>query len=275
MAEVRELRYFVAVYEARSLTAAARRCFVSQPSVSAAIASLEAELETSLFDRHRKGATPTAAAEQLYPTAKRLVDETQGLRSLLVARAASRRITLGLMRTLDIARTLEAIAPLAHAPHAHLRLVAEDERCDARIVARAMVTRDEAFVPMWKERFVVALPAAHPLARKRTLKVQDLVDVGVISRCHCEYAPKFARQLKKLEVVAIAQSEEWALALVGAGVGICLVPEGTVRDRVDVVTRAIAGVNASREVGLAYGARTAPPPEIAALAARLRQRARR
>ena len=53
--DIRELRYFSAVFEARSLTAAARRCFVSQPSISAAIASLEAELGASLFIRHKKG----------------------------------------------------------------------------------------------------------------------------------------------------------------------------------------------------------------------------
>ena len=53
--EIRELRYFAAVYSERNLTAAARRCFISQPSISAAIANLEAELGTTLFIRHKKG----------------------------------------------------------------------------------------------------------------------------------------------------------------------------------------------------------------------------
>jgi DNA-binding transcriptional LysR family regulator len=63
--DVRELRYFAAVFTERNLTAAAQRCFISQPSISAAIASLESELGTTLFIRHKKGAAPTAAAEQL------------------------------------------------------------------------------------------------------------------------------------------------------------------------------------------------------------------
>ena len=42
--ELRELGYFVAVFEEGSVSAAARRSHISQPSVSTALAALEAEL---------------------------------------------------------------------------------------------------------------------------------------------------------------------------------------------------------------------------------------
>jgi DNA-binding transcriptional LysR family regulator len=268
MADLRELGYFVAVYEAGNLTAAARRCFVSQPSVSSAIASLEHELETTLFVRHRKGARPTASAELLYPTARRLVDETRALRALFRTPERARPLTIGLMRALDIARVLELIGALTLEPNVHLRLVGVDDKCDARLISRPLLARGEAFVPLWEERFVVALPATHPLALKRTLRVADLAGARVVARCHCEYAERYARQLDKLEIVATAESEEWALALVEAGLGIALVPEGTVRGHAHVVTRTIEGVTVARQVGLAHSARTAPAPEIAALIAR-------
>ena len=57
--DIRELRYFAAVYRERNLTVAARACFVSQPSISTAITHLEAELGTTLFIRHKKGVAPT------------------------------------------------------------------------------------------------------------------------------------------------------------------------------------------------------------------------
>ena len=66
--DIRALRYFVAVFEERNLTAAARRCFISQPSVSAAVQSLEQDLETKLFIRHKKGMSPTAAASSIVTT---------------------------------------------------------------------------------------------------------------------------------------------------------------------------------------------------------------
>jgi len=45
--DLRALGYFVAAFEERSITAAARRCFVAQPSISMAIKGLEEALETA------------------------------------------------------------------------------------------------------------------------------------------------------------------------------------------------------------------------------------
>ena len=67
--DLRSLGYFVAAYEERSVTAASRRCFVAQPSISMAIKGLEDALETTLFERSRQGLAPTPAAHRLYPRA--------------------------------------------------------------------------------------------------------------------------------------------------------------------------------------------------------------
>src|SRR5262245_22218680 len=121
--DIRELRYFMAAFEERSVTAAARRSFVSQPSVSAAIASLEAELDAVLFVRHKRGVSPTAAGERLYPVARRIAEEAQAARALFRQPDRRRELTLGLMRAVDIQRTLELVAPLTRDPELHVRLV--------------------------------------------------------------------------------------------------------------------------------------------------------
>src|ERR1700720_3326246 len=94
--EIRELRYFAAVYSERNLTAAARHCFISQPSISAAIANLEAELGTTLFIRHKKGVAPTASAEQFHAVARRIIDEADAARNLFRKPSARHALTLGL-----------------------------------------------------------------------------------------------------------------------------------------------------------------------------------
>src|SRR6188474_3403914 len=115
--ELRELAYFVAVFEERSVSAAARRCFISQPSVSAAIGVLETELGARLFVRHRRGVAPTAAGEQLYPAARRLVAEAQALRSQFqVQPSAPRTLTVGLMQALDVRRSRELLQVLTATP---------------------------------------------------------------------------------------------------------------------------------------------------------------
>ena len=99
--DIRELRYFAAVFAERNLTAAAKRCFISQPTISAAITNLEAELGTTLFIRHKKGMAPTASAEQFHAVARRIIDEADVARNLFRKSSRPHPLTLGLMRTLD------------------------------------------------------------------------------------------------------------------------------------------------------------------------------
>jgi DNA-binding transcriptional LysR family regulator len=255
--DIRELRYFAAVFQERNLTAAARRSFVSQPSISAAIGALEAELGTTLFIRHVKGVTPTAAAEQFHAIARRIIDEAEAARNLFRKPSTRHALTLGLMRTLDIPRTIALLKPLTGLPGVHLRLVGATEAADARIVSRIMIDADEHFVPMWTDHYVAALPPSHPLTLRDRLATSDFAGVAMIDRCHCEQNEFFSRTAGARETVAIAESEDWAMALVAAGVGIAIVPIGVARANPEVVIREI-DVNLTRQVGLAY--RSSPPP---------------
>lgn len=260
--ELRELGYFLAVYEERSVSAAARRSYVSQPSVSEALANLEHELATRLFVRHRKGATPTAAGEQLYPIAQRLVAEARGLPALFQATPRPRRIALGLMRSLDAARVRALLVAVADPDGLELQLVEADQPSDLRVVSRAMRAPGEVFVPLWQERFVVALPHAHPLATRTTLRIAELAGVRMIARCHCEHAARFAGPGRRFDIVAVAQTEEWALALVAAGIGVAILPEGAAASDPAIALRSLTDVQAVRQVGVAYGAHGAPAAEV-------------
>ena len=106
--ERRQLEYFLAVVEHGGFTNAARVLYVSQPSLSHAIAALEAELGGALFHRLPHGTTPTAAGEAL------IVPARQVARDLATAAATVREV-LGLSGgRLDIvAQTTLAVDPLA------------------------------------------------------------------------------------------------------------------------------------------------------------------
>lgn len=255
--DIREFRYFEAVFRERNLTAAARRCFISQPSISAAITNLEAELGTTLFIRHKKGVAPTRSAEQFHSVARRIIDDSDAARNLFRKPSARRALTLGLMRTLDMPRTIALLKPLTAASDVALRLVGASEAADARIISRSMTHADEHFIPLWVERYVAALPPSHPLTLKDRLRTSDFAGVAMIDRCHCEQSEFFNPAAQPRQTVAIAESEDWAMALVAAGVGIAIVPEGVARANPDVVVREIE-VKVKRQVGLAYS--TARPP---------------
>ncbi|MEM6931523.1 MAG: LysR family transcriptional regulator, partial [Myxococcota bacterium] len=73
--ELTQIRYVLAVYEARNFTRAAERCGVSQPSLTAAVKKLEHELGGPIFHRDRAGARLSPLGELLLPMFERLEGE--------------------------------------------------------------------------------------------------------------------------------------------------------------------------------------------------------
>jgi len=67
-----DYRYFLAVADEGSLSAAARRLGTSQPTVGRRVAGLEERLEVRLFERHQQGYSPTPAGEAILDLARRL-----------------------------------------------------------------------------------------------------------------------------------------------------------------------------------------------------------
>jgi DNA-binding transcriptional LysR family regulator len=267
--DIRELKYFSAVFRERNLTAAARRCFISQPSISVAITNLEAELGTALFIRHKKGVAPTEAAEKFHAVARRIIDDADAARNLFKKPSTRHTLTLGLMRTLDLPRTIALLKPLTAASDVALRLVGADEAADARIISKSMVRADEHFVPLWTDRYVAALPPSHPLTLKDRLRVSDFAGIAMIDRCHCEQS-EFFKSAASRKTAAIAESEDWAMALVAAGVGIAIVPEGVARANPDVAVREIE-VKVKRQVGLAYSSKRPPSERLRDFIARIQK----
>lgn len=74
------IRTFVTLYEAGSVTLAAERLFVTQPSVSYALARLRELFDDALFTRTRDGIQPTFVAEQLYGTFRESLTRMRGAR---------------------------------------------------------------------------------------------------------------------------------------------------------------------------------------------------
>ena len=71
--ELKQLDAYVKVYELQSFSKAAERMFLSQPSVSAYINSLEKELQTQLIYRSTKEFSPTKSGNLFYEYAKEIL----------------------------------------------------------------------------------------------------------------------------------------------------------------------------------------------------------
>ena len=75
--EIRLLRYFSAVAEARSFTRAAQTLGISQPTLSHQIRKLESDLGTILFERAVRNVTLTSAGSTFKPFCERTLKEPE------------------------------------------------------------------------------------------------------------------------------------------------------------------------------------------------------
>ncbi len=95
--EPQRLRYFIAIAETGSLTAAARRVHVAQPALSHHVGLLEGQLGVRLLTRHSRGVTLTQPGERLLEHARIILKQIDhayvDMRGLAASRA--RRVTLG------------------------------------------------------------------------------------------------------------------------------------------------------------------------------------
>ncbi|MHA3019720.1 LysR family transcriptional regulator [Mycobacterium sp. BMJ-28] len=110
---MRQLTYAVAVADAGSFTAAARRCHVSQSALSTQVAQLENELGTRLFARTTRQVSLTEAGRLFIPAARRLLVDTAGLRELVADHLAVAQGTLRVGATQTATRVLDLPAVLA------------------------------------------------------------------------------------------------------------------------------------------------------------------
>jgi LysR family transcriptional regulator, hydrogen peroxide-inducible genes activator len=84
-------------------------------------------------------------------------------------------------------------------------------------------------VPLYRERFVAALPPGHQLAARRSIRLADMHGQDYVSRASCEMAPTIDRLLAEagivLNVIFASEREEWVQTMIAAGAGIACMPE--------------------------------------------------
>ena len=99
--DVKQLRYFLGVFDAKSITKAADLLFVAQPALGLQIRKLEEELGVELFSRHSRGVTPTEAGIRLANRARVLLSQFERVKQDILdfAEEPHGRVAIGMTPT--------------------------------------------------------------------------------------------------------------------------------------------------------------------------------
>ncbi|WP_281560743.1 LysR family transcriptional regulator [Thalassomonas sp. RHCl1] len=256
--DLRSLQYFVAVFEKRSFSAAAKTCYVAQPSISAAVAQLEQHLNTSLFNRHARGVNPTNSGDKLYPLAKQLIGQADAIKTVFTERSVKQPFYLGVTKGLGVKRMSALLKDFTSAEEqVELTLVPHTEPCDARIIIKEELKEQETHWSLWQEDYLLALPYNHILSLQDSIKLRDLDGLPFIQRTPCTEWDTLSDALTlegiSVDTRAKIQTIDYALGLVQAGLGCALVPaHPEIISKTDVVFKPIEGLRLMRETVLAY-----------------------
>ena len=242
MIEVRLLRYFVAVAETEHVGRAAARLHISQSPLSRQIRQLEDTLGVRLFERVRRGIALTGEGRRLLEPARDLLRRVDGFaRTAKLDTAAPPRLAIGFVTTalatgvLPAAlRTLRAHHPaieieLRHASSdAQLALVRAGE-LDVGLVHSAIQLRGLVASRVVEQAYRLAVARDAPLAT-RPLKPDALgaapwVALRSGDRRRERWLDACAASGFTPQIAVEVGDQASALALVGAGVGVALLPE--------------------------------------------------
>lgn len=110
--DIKQLRYFMGVLEAKSITKAAEQLYVAQPALGLQIRKLEEELGVELFVRHSRGVTATEAGMLLAQHARVLLRQFARARQELLdfAKSPHGRVAIGLTPTVNSVLVAEVAA---------------------------------------------------------------------------------------------------------------------------------------------------------------------
>jgi LysR family transcriptional regulator, benzoate and cis,cis-muconate-responsive activator of ben and cat genes len=246
--EFKQLRSFIAVARALNFSRAARELHLSQPALSAQIKALEDELGALLLERNRRMVRLTRAGESLLADAEAL------LRDAEEARKRALRVASGEAGHLRIAFVASAMPELVPAialafrtkyPHVTLELknlptvlqvqALEAQTLDAGFVRLPLTAPSLAITPLHTEPFALAISKSHRLAGKKRLTVADLAGEPFVTYGQ-KWAPEFyqtwtgiCRKAGFTPIIVQETAEmDTALALVAAGMGVAILPEGVV-----------------------------------------------
>ena len=238
---LRALGYLVALAETRHFGKAAELCFVSQPTLSAQLKKMEDQLGVKLVERGQQ-IRLTDIGERVVERARRVIEEAREIEELArnLQDPLAGELRIGLIPTVGpyllphIAGPLRERFPrlklllLEHQTHRLIELLKNGE-LDVAVLALPIPTERLITRVLYAESFQVALPADHPLAKRRRVALEDLdgETLLLLEDGHClrDQALEACRLARVREAPDFrATSLETLRQMVAAGVGITLLP---------------------------------------------------
>ena len=267
---LRQLEYAVTVQRLGSFSLAADVLGVSQPSLSAQIASVEADLCIRLFDRSRGGVRLTAKGAEFVQRAQRILSEVENLRSVMTSSLPfAGRLRLGVLPSIG-PYLLPQVVQRLHRDQPDLRVLVREENTldlddglsSGRFDAIISTPEDHPNTRqhrLFDEALWVAVATDDTLAKQAAITARDLNGRRMLTldRGHRLARIVFALAASAGGVVSDdyeGTSLDSILLMAATGAGVAVIPELFAKrqavHRSEVTVRPLEMTEASRTIAL-------------------------
>ena len=245
----RRLQVFHTVARLLSFTKAAETLHMTQPAVTFQIRQLEEFFNTRLFDRTHNRISLTAAGEQVFEYADKIVslyskmensvrEMTEDVSGILIIGASTTIAEYMLPRLLGEFKKLHPAINIRLKISNSLGIVhmVEDNSIDVGIIESPISNKNLVVEVCWYDKLVFISLPQHPLAKKAAVSAQDMLGLPFVCREEgsgtrefiCEYLEKNNMQLDDLNLNLEVGNPEAVKSAVEAGLGVSIVSEATV-----------------------------------------------
>lgn len=182
-----QLEYLLAVANFGSFSVAAEHCFVTQPSLSMQIKSLEDELGVMLLDRSKKPVIPTEAGVAVLEQARETLREYNSIREVVarIKGEMSGRIRLGVIPTIApymlhkfipdfVQRYPKVELEIREMKTEHIIDALNRDRIDAALVAGGTCGEGILEYDLFDDRFFAYVSPDSPLYNKSNIRIEDI-----------------------------------------------------------------------------------------------------
>ena len=176
--DFKQLRYFCVIAQEKSITKAAEKCYIAQPSLSQSIANLEKELGVKLLDRASRGISLTQAGEVFYRYATGVLQEEKQIRQKLLDTDKEPAGEITLCIGCYASTVLRLVSEFKKEyPHVAFRLMEKrktGEKPDLVIANCREKENDYSSEKLYEERLLALHAKNHPLARRKSVRLEEL-----------------------------------------------------------------------------------------------------
>ncbi len=269
---IRQLQYVVAIADTLGFHKAAQKCRVSQPTLSSQVQKLEEVLGVRVFERDKRRVLVTPAGEAVVEHARKVLVELDDLIKV-VSEARdpfSGTFRVGVIPTVA-PYLLPFVMPAVAARWPRLRLALVEAKTDDLLAQLRAGTLDAGLLALvdgmedlehavvLQDPFVAAVPRTHPLAKKKSVGLDDLEDEPVLlledGHCLRTQALTLCQRAGATETDLRATSLATLVQMVSSGNGITLLPSIAIdveNRRGQLAIKPLAGRAQGRTICLAW-----------------------